>query len=112
MIFPLGSSIIVRNIITREQTFLRGHDNDITCLSISPSGRYLASGQKTHSGFVADILIWDFADSKLKHRLHMHKVCINSLDFSPDDRYLASVGGIDDKNTLIIWDFEKGKSQL
>lgn len=67
----------------------------------------MASGQKTHSGFKADILIWDFADSKLKHRLSMHKVAVNSLDFSPDDRYLASVGGLDDKNTLIIWDFEQ-----
>ena len=39
LIFPLGSTIIVRNIISRSQTFLRGHDNDISVITVSPSGR-------------------------------------------------------------------------
>jgi len=102
----------VRNVVTREQTFLRGHDNDITCLKISPSGRFIASGQKTHSGFVADIIIWDFEEKREVSRLSMHKVAVNSLDFSPDGRFLASVGGIDDKNTLIIWDFDQSEIQI
>jgi hypothetical protein len=44
MVFALGSTIIVRHIINRTQAFLRGHDNEITVLAISPSGRYIASG--------------------------------------------------------------------
>jgi WD40 repeat protein len=51
MVFALGSNIIVRDIINREQSFLRGHDNEITVLAISPNGRYIASGQKTYMGF-------------------------------------------------------------
>lgn len=27
LIYPLGSTIVVRHIISRSQTFLRGHDN-------------------------------------------------------------------------------------
>jgi len=32
LIFPLGSTVVVRHIIKREQTFLRGHDNDVTVI--------------------------------------------------------------------------------
>jgi cilia- and flagella-associated protein 52 len=36
-------------------------------------------------------------------RLKLHKVLIQSLSFSHDEKYLASLGGQDD-NTLVIWD--------
>lgn len=35
---------------------------------------------------------------------------IESLCFSHNEQYLASVGGIDDKCTVIVWDIETGKS--
>jgi WD40 repeat protein len=40
------------------------------------------------------------------HRLKLHKVLIQSLSFSQDEKYLASLGGQDD-NTLVIWDVSK-----
>ena len=67
LIFPIGSQIIVRNVLTRQDAFLRGHDNDISIMSLSKSGRYLASGQKTFSGFKADIIIWDLTTLSLIH---------------------------------------------
>jgi WD40 repeat protein len=112
IIFSLGSTVIVRDIVSRGQTFLRGHDNEITCLAISPSGKFIASGQKTHSGFNADIMVWDFAEKKMVYKLTMHKVCIRSLCFSPGDNYLASVGGLDDKNTLIVWDLNQSEFRV
>jgi WD40 repeat protein len=36
-------------------------------------------------------------------RLKLHKVLIQSLSFSNNEKYLASLGGQDD-NTLVIWD--------
>jgi WD40 repeat protein len=39
----------------------------------------------------------------------MHKVLIQSLSFSFNEQYLSSLGGIDDKNTMIVWDVEQGK---
>jgi len=61
-------------------------------------------------GFQADIIIWDFHSMSLLHRLKLHKVLIQSLYFSFDEVYLASVGGVDDKNTVIIWDVSSGKA--
>jgi hypothetical protein len=49
--YPLGTTIVLRHIISRTQNFLRGHDNDISVITVSSSGKYIASGQKTHSGF-------------------------------------------------------------
>lgn len=51
IIYPLGTTLVVRHIISRTQQFLRGHDNDISVIKVSPTGKYIASGQKTHMGF-------------------------------------------------------------
>jgi WD40 repeat protein len=37
------------------------------------------------------------------HRFKLHKVHIQSLSFSKDEKYLASLGGQDDNN-LVIWE--------
>lgn len=109
IMFPLGTTIVIRNIITRTQQFLRGHDNDISVLRVSNSGKYVASGQVTHMGFQAEIIIWDFESLQILHRLKLHKVLIQSLSFSHNEQYLASVGGRDD-GTLVVWDVETGKA--
>jgi len=62
-------------------------------------------------GFQADIIIWDFDTLQMMHRLKLHKVLIQSLSFSFDEKYLASLGGQDD-NTLVIWDIESGKALI
>ena len=40
----------------------------------------------------------------------MHKVLVQSLSFSLNEESLASLGGEDDKSTLIIWDMPTGKA--
>ena len=60
----------------------------------------------------ADIIVWDFEEKSLLYRLKMHKVLIQSLSFSHNEQYLASLGGQDDKSTLILWDVTTGKSLL
>lgn len=59
LISPSGSAVVIRNFATNEQILLRGHDCTVTCTALSPSGRYLASGQQTYKGFVADVVLWD-----------------------------------------------------
>jgi len=107
LIFPLGCAVIVRNLIQRTQSFLQGHDNQVSCVCASSSGNLLASGQRTFMGFPADVIIWDFHARKEIHRLTLHKVAVQSLSFSFDETYLASLGGQDD-NSLVIWDVKGG----
>ena len=73
IIFPIGNQIVVRNVLKRQDQFLKGHSNYISALTLSKSGRYLASGQKTYSGFKADIIIWDLQIMSLIHSFSIHK---------------------------------------
>ena len=38
-----------------------GHSDRVTCIAISPNGDMLASGQITHMGYLAEIILWDIS---------------------------------------------------
>jgi WD40 repeat protein len=46
IVFPLGTTIVIRNISDNSQVFLQGHTDKVTCVALSKCGRYIASGQK------------------------------------------------------------------
>lgn len=108
LVYPLGSTIVIRHVVSRAQHFLRGHDQRVSCITVSKSGNLLASGQQTYMGFQAEIIIWNFFSRQAIHKMKLHKVMIQSLSFSCDEAYLASLGGQDD-NMLIIWEVSTGK---
>ena len=45
LIYPLGSTIVVKNTVLGTQTFLQGHSNMVSCMELSRDGQKLASGQ-------------------------------------------------------------------
>jgi WD40 repeat protein len=57
VIYPLGSMLILKDQNTNAQHFLQGHTNLVTCLSVSKSGKFIASGQMTHMGYLVPPLI-------------------------------------------------------
>eukprot|EP00842_Homolaphlyctis_polyrhiza_P004180 jgi/Hompol1/4763/HPOL_003861-RA len=106
-IYSLGSTVVINDSKKKNsQEFLQGHTNVVSCIALSKCGGLVASGQVTHMGFQADIIIWDFEQRKLLRRLTLHKVKVQALAFSPTRKYLASLGGEDD-NSVIVWDLEK-----
>jgi len=109
LIFPLGCTVVLRNLVRKTQAFLQGHDNTVACVTVSKSGKLLASGQKTFQGFPADVIVWDFAERKEIHRLSLHKAAVQSLAFSMGDSYLATLGGRDD-NALVVWNVSTGEA--
>lgn len=118
IIYPLGSTLVIKNLLETGKSgstakdssrFLRGHTGAISCVAISKSGKYVASGQHIHMGFRAPIIIWDFESGNIIHKLDLHKVKVQSLAFSQDEKYLLSVGGEDDGN-IAVWDIQSGKA--
>ena len=113
IIYPLGATVVIRNVHdNKDQTFLQGHTDRVTCITMSKDGKLLASGQITHMGYLAQIMVWDISQigtgqPKLMHVLKLHKVQIQALAFSCHGSYLASLGGADDNN-LVIWRVEDG----
>ncbi|XP_061589430.1 cilia- and flagella-associated protein 52-like [Cololabis saira] len=105
IISPLGSTLILENIRDGKQWFLRGHTGNISCIAVSRSGAYIASGQTTSMGSKAPIIIWNYAERTVYAYLTLHKGLVQALDFSPNEKYLVSLGGIDD-GSLVVWDME------
>ena len=97
------------------QIFLQGHSDTVSCVALSHDGKLCASGQRTHMGFVAPVIVWDLEASLAKGEgvkkfsLELHKVKVEALDFSFNDRFLASAGGEDD-GKVVIWDMTKGRA--
>eukprot|EP00999_Lentomonas_sp_LEN2_P000022 NODE_101_length_2309_cov_86.545371_g80_i0.p1 GENE.NODE_101_length_2309_cov_86.545371_g80_i0~~NODE_101_length_2309_cov_86.545371_g80_i0.p1 ORF type:complete len:654 (+),score=140.80 NODE_101_length_2309_cov_86.545371_g80_i0:177-2138(+) len=110
LVYPLGSCVMIRRIgsDTKAEKFLLGHTDRVSCVTVSKSGNLIASGQITHMGFQADICVFDYHTLKLVHRMTLHKVKVQALCFSADEKFLASLGGQDD-NSLVVWDLETGR---
>ena len=87
-----------------QQGFLRGHDGDITCMAVSNSGRYMATGQ---AGVNADVRVWDLVTGECVHVLSEHDEGVACVAFSADERLLASCG-VPSDGKLFVWDVETG----
>lgn len=109
IIYPLGCAIVIEDITTHETSLLWGHTDYVTCIAISNNdGKLLASGQKTHMGFKATAIVWDYPSKRALFKLELHKVNVQALVFSPNDLYLASLGGCDD-GSVVIWNMSNGE---
>lgn len=106
LIYPLGNTIVIKNLDTNSQSFLSGHTDNVSCVTVSKSGKYVASGQSTHMGFKADVIVWDYKERALYCRLVLHKVKVEALSFSPNERYLVTLGGQDD-GSVVVWDISQ-----
>ncbi|KFO77447.1 WD repeat-containing protein 16, partial [Cuculus canorus] len=106
ILYPLGCAVVVQELGSQKQTFLRGHMNNVSCLSVSRDGQYVASGEAALMNCKADIILWDFQQKKLLARLSLHKGRIEALSFSPSSLYLVSLGGQDD-GRVVVWHVSK-----
>ena len=105
LVMVSGGCILISDVNDpHNQSFLRGHDDLITCLALSPSGNLIASGQQ---GEHADVIIWDFTTKELVYRLAEHDHAINHVAFSHDSRLLLSIGDLQD-HKMFFWDMSTG----
>ena len=89
-IYITGACLVIGDLTDPNgQSFLRGHDDTVTCVAVSKTGTMIASGQM---GYNADIIVWNFGTSSLKYRFSEHDYEISCLDFSDDDRLLVTCG--------------------
>ena len=104
-VYAAGGCVVIADFNDpHQQEFLRGHDDDISTLSVSPSGNLIASGQQ---GTNSDVIIWDYASRQIKFRFSEHDHGVNTVAFSHDERLLITIGCKDDSK-MIVWDLTTG----
>lgn len=104
---------------------LRGTIGYVTSMKFSPDGRFLAHGQG-YRGIPmgdsvwwtsdCDVYLWDTERWIQYKKLGTHAGKVSALEFSPDGKILASIGGLrmsdegaDFDDTIRFWDIEKGR---
>ncbi|CAJ0897281.1 6385_t:CDS:10 [Entrophospora sp. SA101] len=76
----------------------------ISCLAFSPDGVYLAVGE---SGHQPRILIWEVQTKTLINELKGHKFGVLALSFSPNMKFIVSLGFQHD-GYLNLWNWKTG----
>ncbi|CAH1119873.1 unnamed protein product [Phaedon cochleariae] len=105
ILYPLGNKVAVQEWSTKKQKFLVGHTNIISSIAVSKSGKYVASGQINHIGFKARVILWDFDKREMLSQHEHHKVRVEAVTFSKDDKYVITLGGRD-CGSVLVWDIE------
>ncbi|CAE6428457.1 unnamed protein product [Rhizoctonia solani] len=104
VVTAVGSDVHIVDPLTGRTTLgpLIGHTDLITCLAVSPTGSYIASGS-----YDATIRVWDAKDGKLiTHPLIAHRDRVTSVAFSPDGTRIVSTGACD---PIRIWSVQTGE---
>jgi len=121
--YPLGSFVVVKDVVTEREAFLDGHSMEVSCITVSRDGKRLASGQVSLVGVKADVIIWDLDEAKRRinagkvmigdacvvHRLRQHLSRVQGVAFSCMNNYISTLGGQDD-NSIVIWDVATGEA--
>eukprot|EP00697_Spironema_sp_BW2_P001386 gnl/Spiro4/11853_TR6255_c0_g1_i1.p1 gnl/Spiro4/11853_TR6255_c0_g1~~gnl/Spiro4/11853_TR6255_c0_g1_i1.p1 ORF type:complete len:753 (-),score=171.46 gnl/Spiro4/11853_TR6255_c0_g1_i1:44-2206(-) len=107
-IYPLGTTVVIRSVTNPgAQRFLQGHTDSVTCVAVSPCGRFIASGQRNAFGFPADVIVWSYSELRPLHQLKLHITKVQAVTFSHDGEYLVTMGGDGDKR-IACWESQTG----
>ena len=99
ILYPAASVGVIYRPSDHSQQFCIGHKNDIVCLAVSACGRFVSTGDV---GLDVDVCVWDALTGKLlKIMERVHKRGVACMAFSPDGKYLVSIGHDDNHTTCV-----------
>lgn len=101
--YAAGCIVVIYNLRRNKQVRYYRVEKSVSCICFSPSGQYLAIGEK---GYLPAITIWDGTDGTLCAELQLHKFGIACMAFSRDGRFLLSAGLVHDQH-MYAWDLRK-----
>ncbi|KAG6595378.1 Mitogen-activated protein kinase-binding protein 1, partial [Cucurbita argyrosperma subsp. sororia] len=99
-VYLAGCVVVVHNVHSGTQSHLvvpHRLCKPLSCVAMSLDGRFVAAGE---SGPQPAVFVWDLAGMGFLSELKGHLYGVACLAFSPDGKYLVSVGGY-----IYIWDW-------
>ena len=117
LMYSSGHNMVIYNIEDRSQSFLAGKDGTegITCVSISPSKKYLAICER---GERAICMIYDVAGQKFRKKLpdqehecsdyYSREFLACAFSFKNEKNHLVTLTGEPDW-LVILWQWDKTK---
>ncbi|XP_022107482.1 mitogen-activated protein kinase-binding protein 1-like isoform X2 [Acanthaster planci] len=105
VVYPAGCVIVLFNPRRNKQSHIFSHSRKtITALAISGDGKNVVSGEYGHKPAVR---VWDVEERTQLAELHGHKFGINCVAFSPNLKYVVSVGEEHDM-VVNVWNWKDG----
>mmetsp|Transcript_12766 Transcript_12766/g.23776 ORF Transcript_12766/g.23776 Transcript_12766/m.23776 type:complete len:622 (+) Transcript_12766:2683-4548(+) len=109
ILYAIGGLVVVETLNERHsQTFLRGHDAEVTYISVSSDGILIASGQnaspRARTG-ESPVILWNYRSKAPIAQFRGLAGSIKQLKFSPDSAFLA---GCAENGAFVIWDCGDG----
>ena len=104
IVYPAAKLGIVFEISTRSQRFYQGHCAEVTCLALNPSGRIVATGDKTSMIHIWDALTLECLDTFSG----IVKQGIQHIAFAPNGESIVTVG-LDLDRTVCIHETSTGE---
>jgi WD40 repeat protein len=108
-IFAIGCTVVLGKLDDpHDQEFLRGHDEELSCLTVARTGQMIASGQVGSSHLkepFAPVIVWDYGRREEIYFLKGLLGRVICCKFSPDSRFLAAT---DTEGNIIVWSMETG----
>jgi len=88
----------------KELATLTGHTGGVHCITISPDGKYLATG-----GDDKVVIVWNLTNNERVYSLGELDDVITSISFSPDAKRLVATYMSD---TATIWDMRRASRSI
>lgn len=112
LVYAVGTHVVARRLAAstsqqQQQRLIGRHTHSISCLALSRSGKYIASGQQNYMGFKAGVSVWSYSEGRYVGGHSLHKVKVVSIGISANDKYVGSLGGQDD-GSVVVFDIEAG----
>ncbi|GLI66011.1 hypothetical protein VaNZ11_009714 [Volvox africanus] len=124
--YVVQDMVVLEHLATRHQRYLRGHTQPLACLATSYDGTQLAAAPLAPELYnvdpssvtsvlavpcttapFADVVVWDIASGRERWRLRYHTQAVQALSFSPDGRWLLSLGR-EPERSVVVWDVFEG----
>jgi WD40 repeat protein len=111
ILYTIGSLIVLEDVNNKHsQWFLKGHDNEVTCLAVSNNGQLIASGQlgsPFHKHHEAPVILWSFQSKSPLTQFSGLLGRTIKVEFSRDSLYLSA---LTEEGRLVVWDCRDGSS--